>query len=1074
MEGVQKNLPELASLRGVAVTATIYALLHLLLVAALITFGQRAGGYPLDPLAILVYGLLAIVGTLWALRRTIQGRDQTAPGRLLPLLALAIFLAVSLAGVFFATERFPGEPLARFGLQTTYPPYLDDDGQFAWVNLAMAFGVVLLALAARWRDLLVAGLTAQGLALLLSPSLLLAGLLHLPESWVYGLYPRGEVLIALPVLYAAGAFALGWRPPLRRRLPLLLVAIGVLVAALLTLGNLASAALWAVVPALLFLVWRLRAWSRSGEPPSRMAALGANLALLALVAMLSWRYLGPEGALGDGYLPPEGKTMGWIGKTVPADAYGPAGDVLLGLKLVYPWLLGAAGLIWLAAVGRIGRGLGIRGVARRLGFGGGLVALGLALVYQGPLALFIAGPGPVWLPTRGMAGVLPMALGERGQWPLVDLGYPLLGMALVGLAVVLPRSTSQRRAWLTFAATILGLVAAAILSIGLIAGTALALRSQGQLSLPEYRLAAQIQLALGLPLNVGFALTGWLVVAGGIRALWTPGAVALSTSACLRGSALAVGALVVASVAFWHLTALPVAETSPADGATNVPTNAPIVVRLEPGSRNWGPSIRAVYADSGTYVRGTTGGFGLDTVAFTPEGGWRPKAAVEVEVCCGPNTRSYRFSFTTAAGPSPEVTPLAGPGPKPTPVRPAGPEPAAALAPLPIASPERAAGPTTIPAPMPPPAAQGASRAITDLPAPVVSLATDPRHGSVVYALLVTNALYRSQDDGHTWQRLPFPAAPRPYPGPYDSQSSTQVFIVPQQSIQIPPGNPDRIFVVSGRDAQSADESSRSLYRSDDGGKSWRAVLAGPYAWSVADEKGEILYVWRPGAPSPYESGKLYRTADGGQTWQEVYTGCFPPAAPGQVCPGNHQGITTLLAGPGDPDLLYAGTDFGVYRSFDGGRTWAQFNQEMPPTDRAYRWTPVMMVAATDGTIFALTEVSANREGFYGLELVRLRAGASAWETGGNDVLRQVMKPYQGQDGFETLAADTTIAGRLYGGTRRGLFVSDDGGENWRTVDLPGVQKVYRIATGKSGTATSSDKVYLWTDAGLVTWRKKD
>ncbi|MBI2954948.1 MAG: hypothetical protein HYY30_11580 [Chloroflexi bacterium] len=671
---------ERAALRATAILGITYGLIHLLLIAAIITFGQRAGGYPLEPLTLILYGLLAAVATLGALWRSIRSSEETDRDRLLPLLAMPIFLALSLAGVFFATERFPGEPLAQFGLHTTYPPYLDDDGQFAWVNVVLAFGVTLLALIVRWRRLLVAGMAAQGFALLLNPALLPAGLLQLPQSWVHGLYPRGEALIALPLLYAAGAFALGWHPLSRHCLLILPVVIGALAAAILVQWNLASAALWAAIPTLLFLPWRLRAGAGSDEPPGRIAAAGASLALLALVAMLSWRYLGPEGALGDGYLPPEGRTMGWIGKTVPADVYGPAGDALLGLKLIYPWMLGAACLAWMAAIARFGWGLGIRGAARRLGFRGGLVALGLAMIYQSPLGLyfltplFFAGPGPIWLPTRGMAGALPRALGERGQWPLVDLGYPLLGLSLVGLAVLLRGSIVRRRAWLNFAATAIAIIAAAILSAGLIAGTALALHSQGQLTLPEYRLASQIQLALGLPLNVAFAIVGWLVVFGGIRALRTPGTAALSMPALLRGSALGGGVLAAGAFAFWHLTALPVAETFPRDGATDVPTNAPIIVRLKPGPRNWGPGIRAVYAETGEYIRGTTGGFGLgggQQTVFTPEGGWRPNAEVDVEVCCGPNTRSYRFSFFTDAGPSPEVTPLPGPGPKPTPARPA-------------------------------------------------------------------------------------------------------------------------------------------------------------------------------------------------------------------------------------------------------------------------------------------------------------------------------------------------------------------------------------------------------------------
>ena len=51
MDRVVRRLEGLAWWGAVA-SIVIYPLLHLLLVAALVTFGQRAGGYPLQALAI--------------------------------------------------------------------------------------------------------------------------------------------------------------------------------------------------------------------------------------------------------------------------------------------------------------------------------------------------------------------------------------------------------------------------------------------------------------------------------------------------------------------------------------------------------------------------------------------------------------------------------------------------------------------------------------------------------------------------------------------------------------------------------------------------------------------------------------------------------------------------------------------------------------------------------------------------------------------------------------------------------------------------------------------------------------
>ncbi len=664
---------------GAVASVVIYPLLHLLLVAALVTFGQRAGGYPPQALAIAVYGVLTVVGSGLAIRLAL--RSQTPEGRLLPLLALAIFLVVALAGAFFATPFLNG-----LGLRTEYAPYLDDDGAFALLNIGLAMVVVILALVARWRRLLVAALAAQGLALLANPGLIAVAVR-------YGLPQDAHGLLALPLLYLGAALALGWRP---RAVHLAwcagLLTAGALLSAGLLFGfspNLwaalrsgqayigasvprqivVTAAFWPFVLGLPYWAWRLRRWTAGalagfGE---RWVVAGVGLALVAGMALLSWPYLGPAHGLGDNWLPEAGQTLGWINKTVPTGVYGPAGEALAALKTFFPWLVGATALALLAlAAGKAAR-LDLRGTLRAIGLPGGLVLLGLAMLWQGPLLpfpfLYVQPPL-----IHGLACALPQAIGQDGLTMWASMAYGLLGLSLVGLSAPLRDDESKRRGWLTFVATLLAIAAALILTAGLWAGTVQSLRAQRLFTLPEYRQAAQWRLALSLPVNAALALLGWAVVAAGRRALTTAGGpAALSPAALRRGLALAGGLAVVGALAFWQLTAMPVAETSPRNGASDVPTNAPIVVRLRPGLRNWGPGINATYADTGAYIRGTSGGSVDGTASFMPEGGWRPLARVNVRVSSPAGLRDVQFSFTTAAGPAPDMTP---PGPLPMPTAP--------------------------------------------------------------------------------------------------------------------------------------------------------------------------------------------------------------------------------------------------------------------------------------------------------------------------------------------------------------------------------------------------------------------
>lgn len=643
---------------GMAASAIVYAILHVVLLAGLVNFGRVAGGYPLQALAIAVYGLVTLVGLAVAMLSSARARRPI--DRLLALLLPAPLLAVSLAGAFFGTEVLGG-----VGLSTEYRPYLNDDGAFAWLNVMMAVWIVALALAANWRALLVGAMAAHGLALWVNPGLMVS----MPPTFVMGIPPDMLPLLAVPGLYLAGAVALGWRAT-AGRIPVVPIVFLALVVAVLTLGNLASALYWALVLCLPILAWRLRRWSSSGEGPGNLTMAGAGLAMLAVVAAMFWSYVGPASGMGDSSLPQGGQRMGWLGKTVPEGAYGLPGDVLQVLKQGYPWLLVAAGLIWLASAVRRVWQAGIRRMVAAAGLPGGLVMLGFAMLFQAlPLPLMLIYP----LPVQGLAGALVGALGQRGLLSLTYLEFPALALGLLGLSAMLRHGPSRTRDWLAFGAVLLALAAAGVLTAGLVAGTLQNLELQRLLTLPEYRDAAQLRLALSLPVNAAMALLGWVVFAAALQALRKQGsAMHLPAPALWRGLVATGGVAIVAVIAFWQVTAMPVAETYPKDSATEVPTNAPVIIQFTPGDRNWGPGISARYADTGERViQGHSGGSRGGGSWFAPKDGWRPNSRVEVQVCCGPFSRSYRFSFTTGAGPSADVPAPPGPGPAPTPPRPA-------------------------------------------------------------------------------------------------------------------------------------------------------------------------------------------------------------------------------------------------------------------------------------------------------------------------------------------------------------------------------------------------------------------
>jgi len=107
------------------------------------------------------------------------------------------------------------------------------------------------------------------------------------------------------------------------------------------------------------------------------------------------------------------------------------------------------------------------------------------------------------------------------------------------------------------------------------------------------------------------------------------------------------------------------------------------------------------------------------------------------------------------------------------------------------------------------------------------------------------------------------------------------------------------------------------VYRTDDGGRSWRKVNAGyEAALDKAPYSFNVLRIDQQNPDTVYITGQsLASTTDGGKTWNGLSwpsNGVFPAGFGDWRC---------MWIDPQDPDRLIFGSDGGVHISYDGGRT---------------------------------------------------------------------------------------------------------------------------------------------------------
>jgi photosystem II stability/assembly factor-like uncharacterized protein len=285
---------------------------------------------------------------------------------------------------------------------------------------------------------------------------------------------------------------------------------------------------------------------------------------------------------------------------------------------------------------------------------------------------------------------------------------------------------------------------------------------------------------------------------------------------------------------------------------------------------------------------------------------------------------------------------------------------------------------------------------------------------NIIFLGTASGGVWKTENGGASWTPI------------FDDQPIQNI-----GAIALVQSNPSVVWAGTGEgNPRNSISLGEGIYKSLDGGKTWKRMglekTRNIHRIIIDPTNPDVVYVGAMGNPfADHPERGVYKTTDGGDTWKQIlYT-------------NQNSGVGDMVMDPANPNKLFVnmyehkrtpwslkggGSGSGFYMTMDGGKSFTKLGKEHGLPEGDYGRIGISIARTDPNRVYALVEATKN--GLY-----KSDDGGFKWELVNSDPAVVTNRAFY----FQDIAVDTKNENRIYN-INQVINVSDDAGKTWKPV----------------------------------------